>query len=196
MARGIAAQISDLAADAPEETLEAIQASEAGAAPDDTQPNIPLPGSAASLPAAPSPGGDRAGGGQPVTATFAKPKAATFAKPQPRSSAAAASGGRPSAPPSLRRHEKAAASMPPPTPKRRVAPKPGGGDAHMRKLYEKYVAARRRNGERVDNLKYETLAKRVAQMRPKLEKKHKGKKIDFEVVVKDGRVGLKPVAKD
>jgi hypothetical protein len=32
-------------------------------------------------------------------------------------------------------------------------------------------------------------------MMPKLEQKHAGKKIDFEVVVKDGRVALKPVAK-
>jgi hypothetical protein len=32
-------------------------------------------------------------------------------------------------------------------------------------------------------------------MMPKLSQKHAGKQIDFEVVVKDGRVALKPVAK-
>jgi hypothetical protein len=31
-------------------------------------------------------------------------------------------------------------------------------------------------------------------MLPELQKKHHGKQIDFEVVVKDGRVGLKPKA--
>ena len=32
-------------------------------------------------------------------------------------------------------------------------------------------------------------------MLPKLAQKHAGKQIDFEVVVKDGRVALKPKAK-
>jgi hypothetical protein len=31
-------------------------------------------------------------------------------------------------------------------------------------------------------------------MLPELAKKHQGKRIDFDVVVKDGRVGLKPKA--
>ena len=37
---------------------------------------------------------------------------------------------------------------------------------------------------------------RPNKMLRKLEQKYKGKKIDFEVVVKNGRVGLKPVTKD
>lgn len=65
----------------------------------------------------------------------------------------------------------------------------------MRGIYDEYLAARRRNNERVDNVKYETLKKSISKMVPKLQAKHKGKAIDFEVVVKDGRVGLKPVAK-
>jgi hypothetical protein len=32
-------------------------------------------------------------------------------------------------------------------------------------------------------------------MVPKLDRKHRGKQIDFQVVVKDGKVGIKPVVK-
>ena len=39
------------------------------------------------------------------------------------------------------------------------------------------------------------LAASIKKMVPELEQKHRGKKIDFEIVVKDGRVGLKPVPK-
>ena len=65
----------------------------------------------------------------------------------------------------------------------------------MKRIYDDYVAARRRNNERVDNVKYETLQRSIQDMMPKLREKHVGKSIDFEVVVRDGRVGLKPVTK-
>lgn len=68
-------------------------------------------------------------------------------------------------------------------------------DAQLRAVYDRYVDARRQNNERVDNLKFETVAASIEKMMPELRKKHAGKQIDFEVVVKDGRVGLKPVAK-
>ena len=71
----------------------------------------------------------------------------------------------------------------------------GPGDARMRQIYESYVEAKRRNNERTDNLDYEKVAKSLKKMVPKLDRKHKGKKIDFQVVVKDGKVGLKPVVK-
>lgn len=44
-------------------------------------------------------------------------------------------------------------------------------------------------------MKRETIEKTIRGMLPGLEQKHAGKKIDFEVVVKDGRVALKPIAK-
>ena len=65
----------------------------------------------------------------------------------------------------------------------------------MRQIYESYVDAKRKNNERTDNLDYEKVAKSLKKMVPKLDRKHKGKKIDFQVVVKDGKVGLKPVVK-
>ena len=67
------------------------------------------------------------------------------------------------------------------------------GDQRMRRLYDEYAAARRKNNE--GDVRFETLASSIQRMLPDLRKKHEGKQIDFEVVVKDGRVGLKPKAK-
>ena len=79
------------------------------------------------------------------------------------------------------------------------AAKSGGGAAFssqdVDRVYSQYVAARGKNAERTDNVKRETIEKTIRTMLPSLEQKHAGKKIDFEVVVKDGKVALKPVAK-
>jgi hypothetical protein len=71
----------------------------------------------------------------------------------------------------------------------------GMSEAQIARIYERYVEARRQNAERTDNVRIETVAKTVRDMLPKLTEKHAGKSIDFEVVLKDGRVALKPVAK-
>jgi hypothetical protein len=71
----------------------------------------------------------------------------------------------------------------------------GPGDARMRQIYDSYVDAKRKNNERTDRIDYETVAKSLKKMVPKLDRKHKGKAIDFKVVVKDGKVGIKPVVK-
>jgi hypothetical protein len=62
----------------------------------------------------------------------------------------------------------------------------------MRALYDSYVDARRRNNERVDNVKFESLRQSVEKMMPKLREKHGNKAIDFDIVLQDGKVGLKP----
>jgi hypothetical protein len=81
-------------------------------------------------------------------------------------------------------------------PSSRPGAKPAGvTDDQIRNIYQRYVEARRQNSERTDNVKLESVAKTVRDMIPKLEQKHAGKHIEFEVVVKDGRVALKPVAK-
>jgi hypothetical protein len=65
----------------------------------------------------------------------------------------------------------------------------------VQRVYTQYLAARKQNAERTDNVKRDTIEKTIRTMLPQLEKKHAGKKIDFEVVVKDGKVALKPVAR-
>ncbi|MBX3248402.1 MAG: hypothetical protein KF901_14580, partial [Myxococcales bacterium] len=73
-------------------------------------------------------------------------------------------------------------------------PSPGGlGESELRRIHAQYVDASRRAG--ASDMSYEKLAQRIKTMEPELKKKHGGKAIDFEVVVKDGRVGLKPVPK-
>jgi hypothetical protein len=88
------------------------------------------------------------------------------------------------------------APVPPAAAARSAATGNGGlSDDQIHGIYQRYVAARRDNKERTDNVKLETIAKTVRDMLPKLAQKHAGKQIEFEVVVKDGRVALKPVAK-
>lgn len=82
---------------------------------------------------------------------------------------------------------------PPPIPQQAAKRAPARPDKNdMERLYDEYVAARRRNNQPVDNLQIQKLAASVAKMRSKLRSKHAGKTIDFEVVVQNGRVGLKP----
>jgi hypothetical protein len=71
----------------------------------------------------------------------------------------------------------------------------GVTDDQIQNIYRRYLDARKENRERTDNVKLETVAKTVRDMMPKLTQKHAGKQIDFEVVVKGGKVALKPVAK-
>jgi hypothetical protein len=118
-------------------------------------------------------------------------------KPKPAADAPAATFGKPQ---SRRPQPSRARSNPAITPARKPAPPIAGrakgpGDARMRQIYESYVEAKRRNNERTDRIDYETVAKSLKKMVPKLDRKHKGKRIDFKVIVKDGKVGIKPVVK-
>ena len=119
----------------------------------------------------------------PATAPQSEPATARFGKPQSR-----------------RPTQKREKSTPAITPSRRAPPaiaarSKGPGDARMRQIYDSYVDAKRRNNERTDKIDYESVAKSLRKMVPKLDRKHKGKRIDFKVVVKDGKVGIKPVVK-
>ena len=109
---------------------------------------------------------------------------ATFGKPRSRRPA-----------PDRRDHSNPAIAparkVPPPIQARARGP----GEARMRQIYENYVDAKRKNNERTDRIDYETVAKSLKKMVPKLDRKHRGKAIDFKVVVKDGKVGIKPVVK-
>lgn len=65
----------------------------------------------------------------------------------------------------------------------------------MKQLFNRYVDARKGNNERTDNVRMESLQKTVEAMLPKLREKHGSKQIDFDVVVRDGKVALKPTAR-
>ncbi len=97
--------------------------------------------------------------------------------------------GRPAPPPAR------PAPPSPPRPPRPPARAEGLRDDDVRRIFDRYVEARKQVGKRPDGVSYEKLASQIRKMEPKLQKKHAGKRIDFEVVVKDGKVGLKPVAR-
>jgi hypothetical protein len=124
---------------------------------------------AAPRPTAPKPRGDV------PAATFGKPKSRRPVPSRERSSPAINPGRK----------------TPPPIAARAKGP----GEARMRQIYESYVDAKRKNNERTDRIDYETVAKSLKKMVPRLDRKHKGKRIDFKVIVQDGKVGIKPVVK-
>jgi hypothetical protein len=77
-----------------------------------------------------------------------------------------------------------------------LKPQPTGAHGEdFRRVYAQYVEARRKNGESTAGITYETLAKSLAQTKEKLRDRTAGKKIDFEVAVKDGKTILKPVVR-
>jgi hypothetical protein len=121
--------------------------------------------------------------------------APSLAAAQPKQSAA-----RFAKPRSHRPAQKSEKSNPAVTPSRRAPPpiaarSKGPSEARMRQIYDSYVEAKRKNSERTDKIDYETVAKSLKKMVPKLDRKHKGQRVDFKVVVKDGKVGIKPVVK-
>jgi len=196
----------DVDADGDFDVDQALDALDAAQAPKPAADPAPAPpGPAPARPAvALSPFGSaasvrpRPAAGTPTAAAGTQSAAAAGAP-------AAGAGTTPGARPPRKRH---VSVFPPPTPVagttspgRPSAPPPGarGGrvpdESRIRQIYDQYVQARATNNERTDNVRFETVAKSIRQMVPKLQKKHTGKRIDFEVVVKDGRVGLKPVAR-
>lgn len=111
-------------------------------------------------------------------------------------SAPGAAAGRPPLPGGAKPPPPPLPGRPPPAPRPPDASAAGAGslsDQRMRRLYDEYTSARRSNNE--GEVRYEALVRSIEKMLPELNKKHGGKQIDFDVVVKDGRVGLKPRAK-
>ncbi len=130
-----------------------------------------------------------------TNATTLSPFALPSRRPGPSSEAPAAPDPAPREPPSKTFKRPAAAAVAAPRAAAQPAPRAATAvdEGQLRRVYERFVDARRKNNEPVDNIRFETMRKSVEKMLPKLREKHKGKEIDFEVVVRDGKVGLKPV---
>ena len=168
---------------APTGTRPSLSGPPTGQIPLPPRPSLPVAGAPTgmrpSLPGSPSLGPPKPPLKVPAPTPSLAPGAAKPGVPPPPPPAP----GRAGPPPVVPR-------PPPPAPS---APASGMSDQQMRRIYDEYAAARRRNNE--GDVRFETLASSIQKMLPDLSKKHQGKQIDFEVVLKDGRVGLKPKAK-
>jgi len=67
-------------------------------------------------------------------------------------------------------------------------------DGRLRELYGQYVQAKRERNESTAGITYEKLADSLKSQADKLKDKH-GKRVDYEVVVKDGKTLIKPIVK-
>jgi hypothetical protein len=90
------------------------------------------------------------------------------------------------------------AAAKPPAPKPAAAEKPvaSGGevdDARLRDLHNKLQKAKEQTKEA--NVSYEGLAKSIRATEAKLREQHKNRKIEFDVVIKDGKAVVKPIVR-
>ncbi len=135
---------------------------------------------------------------------------------------AAARAGRPLVPPPVPQQRLA---HPPPPPRRtaappapvaaarpeasaaRVAPRPPAAarpktegipaslsEERLRELHARLIDVKRQNNER-GNVSLDKLARSLRDAEAKLREKHAGRRVDFDVVVKNGKVVLKPIVR-
>jgi hypothetical protein len=68
-------------------------------------------------------------------------------------------------------------------------------DARLREIYQQYVKTRRDHNESTAGITYEKLAESLRSQADKLKQKHSASRIDYEVVVKDGKTLIKPIVR-
>jgi hypothetical protein len=75
------------------------------------------------------------------------------------------------------------------------APKGGLSEERVRQIYTQYVDTKRSLKESTASITYESLSRSLRDSSDKLREKHRGRSVDFEVTVKDGKTILRPVVK-
>ncbi|MFO0658281.1 MAG: MXAN_5187 C-terminal domain-containing protein [Polyangiaceae bacterium] len=111
---------------------------------------------------------------------------APMARPAPVQAPQAPARPAPVAPPVARPAPVAAAALSPGT---------SLSDGRLREIYGQFVESKRKCQESTAAVTFDGLARNLRESAAKLAEKHAGKKIDFEVVVKDGKTVLKPVVR-
>ena len=124
-----------------------------------------------------------AGGGKPVrVAGKFEPRSGVQAKrPPPPPKPLPAPGSRSAKP--------VAAKPQRPRPSKNAPP--GMTAAQTRALFQRYIAARKKTGERTDNITYDKLVSTLSRQAPKIMKKHGVAAVDFSVSIKGDQVVLK-----
>jgi len=69
-------------------------------------------------------------------------------------------------------------------------------DDRVREIYRDYVNAKRQCNESTANITEASLAQRLRDSADALSQKHQGKRVDYGVVIKDGKAILKPVVRN
>jgi hypothetical protein len=128
------------------------------------------------------------GGTAPEAKGAPQPKSSPRAAPSPR----AKSSPKAAPPPKPKSSPRAA---PPPKPPRAPDPATAGlSDDRVKDLHQKLSALKKENRE-TTQVSFESLAKTVREAEAKLRAQHKDRKIDFEVVVRDGKAIVKPTVR-
>lgn len=84
---------------------------------------------------------------------------------------------------------------PPPAARATAAQDHALSDARVREIYARYVQARRDCRESTSGITEDGLSRSLRATAEKLRAQHKGRQVDFDVVIKDGKAVLKPIIK-
>ncbi len=68
-------------------------------------------------------------------------------------------------------------------------------DQRLREIYSQYVNTRRERNESTAGITFEKLADSLRSQADKLRSKHAAKRVDYEIVVKDGKTLIKPIVR-
>lgn len=157
-----------------------------GSAP---EPPPPAPARAPAASAAPSPA-------PPPAAEKAEKEAGKGLglKPPPRASGEGGSGPAPNRP--ARSSPDAERSAPQARANEsRAKPAEDISDQRLREIYSQYVTSRRERNESTAGITFEKLADSLRSQADKLRSKHAAKRVDYEIVVKDGKTLIKPIVR-
>lgn len=68
-------------------------------------------------------------------------------------------------------------------------------EQRIHQVYNKYMESKHSTNESTAGVTFERLAQSLRAQEAKLRAAHAGKKVDFEVIVKDGKTTLKPIVR-
>jgi hypothetical protein len=142
---------------------------------------------------------------KPASVRPPAPAAAKPAVPRPPVRPPAGTGALPpvQGPPVRAQAPRAPTAMQPKPPVDRPTPHAGTdlapdgelSPARLRQIYGQYVEAKRKANESTATITYDKIAANLRETAKQLKSKHKGRDVDFEVVLKNGRPMLKPIVK-
>ena len=170
-------------------------------APPRLAPSRPAPPSAEAVAKpAPTPPNTGAANRPPTVSGASAPQRPASATAPPKPPLPPAPAAQKPAPPASAMHALAPLGAAPIAPAAKAAPKPAISppvplsDARVRELHARLVEAKRQTQDGA-TVSVEGLAKSLKATEAKLREQHKNRKIDFDVVIKDGKALLKPIVR-